>query len=71
MSKVKLPEGYGHVTPYLIVKDAAGLVKFMKTVLGATEKEIHYFEDGTTVMHGELLIGDGMVMCAEVTDGSS
>lgn len=68
MTKLNLPEGYGHVTPYIIVKDAAGLVDFMKKVLGATEKEVYHREDGTTIMHAEMLIGDDMVMCAEATE---
>ena len=35
---MKIPEGYQQVMPYLIVKDAAGFMEFMKNVFGAQEK---------------------------------
>ncbi len=65
MPSANKPEEYNHVMPYIIVKDAAGLMQFMQNVLGADEKMKHLSEDGMTVMHGEVTIGDSVVMVAE------
>ncbi len=55
------PEHYGSVTPYLIVKDAAGLIDFLKTAFGAQEHFRMADPDGK-VRHAEVQIGDSMVM---------
>lgn len=55
--------------PYLIVKDGLGLIQFLKDVFGAVEKEVHYTEDGKTLMHGEVIINnDSCVMISEASD---
>jgi uncharacterized glyoxalase superfamily protein PhnB len=65
--KKPIPEGYQHVIPYLIVKDAEGLMNFMKKVFDAEEK-MKYLRDEKTIMHAEVKIGDSTVMFAEATD---
>ena len=64
---IKIPEGYNHVMPYLIVKDAAGVIRFMTEVLGARETTRHMREDGQTVMHAEVAIGSSTIMLAGST----
>ncbi len=68
MSHVPRPEGYNRVIPYLILKDAAGFLDFLINVLGGEKKDIHYHEDGKTLMHGEVLLDDSYIMVAESSD---
>lgn len=64
-SKVKpIPEGYHSVTPYLIVKGAAGAIEFYKKAFGATELMRMAQPDGT-IGHAEIKIGDSPIMLAE------
>jgi PhnB protein len=58
------PDGYHAVTPYLIVKDAAGAIDFYEKVFGA--KELMRMADPSgKVGHAEITIGDSVVMLAE------
>jgi PhnB protein len=59
-----IPEGYGAVTPYLIVKDANALLTFVQEAFGARVKEAHRMPDGT-VMHADVVIGDSHVMMGQ------
>ena len=61
---MKIPEQYNQLMPYLILKDTGGFTKFMKDVFNAQEQLIVPREDGT-VMHGELKIGNAVIMFAE------
>lgn len=58
-----IPEGYHMVTPWLIVKNAANLINFLKEAFEAEETEgsRFYNEDGT-IGHAEVRIGDSVVM---------
>jgi len=67
MSHSTIPENYQHVMPYLIVKDAEGLSRFMQTVLGGKETMRKLRDDGK-IMHAEVMIGNSTVMLAESTD---
>jgi len=67
MDTIKFPEGYNQVMPYLIVEDAAGFQTFMQNVFGATEK-MKVLREDKTVMHGEIAIGDNVIMFAQCTD---
>ena len=60
-------EGFGSVTPYLLVEGAHELVEFLED---AFEAEILSREDRPdgTLMHAEVRIGDSMVMVGEATD---
>ena len=63
-----IPKGYGTVTPYLVVKDAGGLMKFIETVLGGKELLLFKGPDGR-VAHAEMMIGDSKVMLGESPEG--
>lgn len=58
-----VPEGYHTVTPWIIAKDAAKLIEFLKEAFGAEETEgsRFYNKDGK-IDHVELRIGDSVVM---------
>jgi PhnB protein len=61
------PAGYNTVMPYLILKGANDFLAFTKEVFGAEEKMKH-MRDENTIMHGEIKIGDSVIMFAESTD---
>ena len=63
------PEGYGTVTPYVVVPGAEGIVQFMKVVLGARERMRMPGPNGT-IGHAEVEIGDSVVMIADPPAGS-
>ena len=63
--KVKpIPDGYHTVTPYLIIKNAAGAIDFYKKAFGATELMRMAGPDGK-VMHAEIKIGDSRIMMSD------
>ena len=55
-----IPEGFGTVTPHLIVKGAADAIQFYKQAFGAEEIACHEFHGA--VMHASIRIGDSIVM---------
>lgn len=61
---MKIPEQYNRLMPYLVLKDTDGFKNFMAKVFDAKEQLIVPGSDGT-VMHGELRIGDAVIMFAE------
>jgi PhnB protein len=64
---MKIPEQYLPVMPYLIVHNAAGFVKFMQNVFGATLQLVVPREENI-IMHGELRINDAVIMFADATE---
>jgi PhnB protein len=64
MAVKPVPEGYGTATPYLIVKDANALLRFVQEAFNARVKEEHRLPDGT-LMHADVLIGDSHVMMGQ------
>jgi PhnB protein len=64
---MKIPDGYQQVMPYLIVKDAAGFMRFLENVFGATEK-LKMKRDEKIVAHAEMRIGESVIMLADSTD---
>ena len=64
MSVKPIPAGYHTITPFLGVKDAKKLIRFLKLAFDAEEKEIHTDEDGK-IMNAELKVGDSFVMIGE------
>jgi PhnB protein len=62
--EMKIPEQYTQLMPYLILKGTDGFRRFMVKVFDASEQMIVPAEDGA-VMHGELKIGNAVVMFAE------
>ena len=63
---MKIPDQYNRVMPYLIIPDAAGFIVFMKEIFGAEEQIMVPRSEGV-IMHGELRIGDAVIMFADVT----
>lgn len=59
-----IPDGYAHVTPYLIVDGAGEAIEFYRSVLGATERMRMPAPDGK-IGHAELQIGDSVIMLAD------
>jgi PhnB protein len=64
MTANPIPEGYGSVTPYLLVDDAGGLLDFVKAAFDADERLRMPNADGT-VAHAEVAIGDSIVMMGD------
>ena len=61
---MKIPGQYNQLMPYLIIKGTGDFKKFMEKVFDAKEQMIVPGEDGT-VMHGELRVGNAVIMYAE------
>jgi len=61
---MKIPENYLPVMPYIIIDDAVAFLDFAKKVFGASEQLIVLGEDGRGIMHGEIKIGDAVLMLA-------
>jgi uncharacterized glyoxalase superfamily protein PhnB len=61
-----IPEGYSAVTPYLVVHDAPGLMKFVEQAFGGRERMRMTGPDGA-IRHGEFDIGNARVMVAEAS----
>ena len=67
-SKVNpIPKGYNRVIPYLISTDVPRIMDFLKEVFDAEEIERMQTPDGT-VMHGEMRIGDSVIMMSEARE---
>jgi PhnB protein len=64
MAVKPIPDGYHTVTPYLIIKGAAGALDFYKKAFGAEELMRHATPDGR-VGHAEIKIGDSRIMLAD------
>jgi uncharacterized glyoxalase superfamily protein PhnB len=68
MAAKPIPDGYHTVTPYLIVRQAAQTIEFLKNAFGAEPvMEAMKRPDGT-IMHAELKIGDSRVMLSEASE---
>ena len=64
MPNVKpIPDGYHSITPYLIIKGAAGAIDYYKKAFGATE--LFRMEHEGKVGHAEIKIGDSPIMLAD------
>jgi PhnB protein len=64
MAVKPIPEQYGSITPYLVVKGADRAIAFYKQVLGATEVFRLTGPDGK-VGHAEIKLGDSILMLAD------
>jgi PhnB protein len=68
MSVKPVPDGYHTVTPYLIVRGAAGAIDFYRQAFGAREL-LRMTGPDASVGHAELAIGDGRIMLADEMPG--
>ena len=67
MRKINFPPEYQQVMPYLIIKGAAEFMQFMQDVFEGKEKMKH-MRDEHIIAHGEILVGESVIMCADATD---
>lgn len=66
----QIPEGFHTVTPYLVVRDAAGAIDFYKQAFGA--EELFRLEGPPgKVGHAELKIGDSIIMLSDEMEGGN
>jgi PhnB protein len=63
---MNIPSQYNRLMPYLIIPKAYEFMEFMKKVFGATEQIVVPRSEGV-IMHGELRIGDAVIMFADTT----
>jgi PhnB protein len=63
-----IPDGYHSVTPYLVVKNAAGAIEYYKKAFAATEL-MRFPGPGGAIMHAEIKLGDSPVMLADEMPG--
>jgi PhnB protein len=64
MSVKAIPDNYGAVAPYLIVKDAPRAIEFYKSVFGATERG-RLADPTGRIAHAELEIGGSVLMLTD------
>ena len=64
ISSKELPNGKHTVTPYIIVKDAAGFIDFLKQAFDAHEFGRTENPDGT-IGHAEVRVGDTTLMIVD------
>lgn len=62
-----VPEGYHSVTPFVISRDAAKFLDFMRDAFGAEELARVADEDGR-IWHAEARIGDSVVMAFDAKE---
>ncbi len=63
MSNVKpIPEGYGSVTPHLVVSPCADAIDFYQRAFGAIIVDRMNIPDSETVMHASMRIGNSVLM---------
>jgi uncharacterized glyoxalase superfamily protein PhnB len=67
MAKSWKPENYSDVSPYVIARRAQATIDFLRQVFGATELRVYRNAQGGLV-HGEVRIGNAVVMIADATD---
>jgi PhnB protein len=69
MAVKSVPDGYHTVTPYLVVRDVAGLIDFLERAFGAREIERLQAPDGS-LTHAEVRIGDSVIMMGAAGEGN-
>jgi uncharacterized glyoxalase superfamily protein PhnB len=60
-----VPDGYGTVTPYLVIPDVAKVIDFLKKAFDATEPHPPHTGPDGRIMHAEVQIGDSRIMMGE------
>ncbi len=59
------PFGLHTVTPYLIIHDVSGVIKFVTEILGGELRGDPTYRDDGSLQHAEVKIGDSVVMMGE------
>jgi PhnB protein len=57
-----VPDGFHTLTPHIVVTDGVQAIEFYKRAFGAQELVRLMTPDGKAMMHGQLKIGDSMLM---------
>jgi uncharacterized glyoxalase superfamily protein PhnB len=60
-----IPQGFHTVSPHLAVRGGLAAMEFYKKAFGAEERGRFMTPDGKQLMHGEIKIGDSIVMLGE------
>ena len=60
-----IPQGYHTVSPHLAVRGGLEAMEFYKKAFGAQERSRFMAPDGKQLMHGEIKIGDSILMLGE------
>ncbi len=60
-----IPPGYHTVSPHLAVRGGLEAMEFYKKAFGAEERGRFMAPDGKRLMHGEMKIGDSIIMLGE------
>jgi uncharacterized glyoxalase superfamily protein PhnB len=63
-----IPEGYHTITPYLVVRDAAQTIEFLKKAFGAEQVFDPMMTPDGKIMHGEFKVGDSRVMISDASE---
>jgi PhnB protein len=63
-----VPEGYTAVTPWVISRDTAALIEFLRDAFDAEEIDRVYVAEGV-IGHAEARIGDSVVLMFDSADG--
>lgn len=63
---MQIPAHYNRLMPYIIITGAYEFITFMKAVFGAEEQLVVPRSEGI-IMHGELRIGDAVIMFADAS----
>ena len=64
---MNIPNGHQQLMPYLILENPRDFIRFASTVFGAVPDNEHVRDDGATIMHAEVKIGDCTIMFAQST----
>jgi PhnB protein len=65
MAVQAVPAGFGMLTPYVMVENAAALIEFCERVMGAEVKHMSKHPADGLVMHASLRVGDSMLMLSD------
>lgn len=70
MTSAHVPAGYATVNPFIVTRDAEGLIKFITEVfLGTPIPEAHTIDNDGLLLHAEVQLGDSRVMLFERKPG--
>ena len=68
MAAKPVPEGYHTVTPYLVVRGALKLIKFLEQAFGAQLSHEPVKRPDGSIMHTQVKIGDSQIMIGEESE---
>ncbi|WP_410656490.1 VOC family protein [Amycolatopsis sp. lyj-112] len=63
-----IPAGYHSVTPWIISRDTAGVIDFLKRVFDAEPMGEPVYVGGGKIGHAEVRVGDSVVMLFDAQD---